>query len=102
MHVEHVSLQAREHRQRRVADAEKRRQFRVAHGMEDGRFFELSNNSTSNSDAAAVTGEIEGGGEEVSQSQSQSQAKEKAQPVQEEYVDWEGNRTPVKKWFGLW
>lgn len=35
MHVQHTSMVARENRHKRVEDAEKRRQYRIAHGMEE-------------------------------------------------------------------
>ncbi|KAE8355304.1 hypothetical protein BDV28DRAFT_129306 [Aspergillus coremiiformis] len=34
MHVEHTSMQTRERRRQRIEDAEKRRQYRIAHGLE--------------------------------------------------------------------
>jgi hypothetical protein len=35
MHVQHTSMVARENRHKRIEDAEKRRQYRIAHGMEE-------------------------------------------------------------------
>lgn len=35
MHTEHVSVQTAEKRKRRVDDVEKRREYRVAHGLEE-------------------------------------------------------------------
>lgn len=35
MHVDHNSMRVREQRHRRIDDAEKRRQYRVAHGLEE-------------------------------------------------------------------
>jgi hypothetical protein len=35
MHVQHTSMVARENRHKRVEDAEKRRQYRIAHGLEE-------------------------------------------------------------------
>lgn len=71
---------AREHRQRRVNDAEKRRQYRVAHGLEEPSEEEK---------------------EKVAEVDTQSPIA--AEAVEEGvYVDFDGNKKPVKKWFGIW
>lgn len=76
MHVQHNSMRVREQRHRRIEDAEKRKQYRVAHGLEE-----------------------EETKEEVDvQSPVAAEGKEAAQ----EFVDWEGNKKPVKKWLGIW
>ncbi|KAG0158021.1 hypothetical protein PDIDSM_5534 [Penicillium digitatum] len=79
MHVEHNSMRVREQRHRRIEDAEKRKQYRVAHGLEE-----------------AEPEKKEESGNEVDL-QSPIAAAEGA-----EFVDWEGNRKPVKKWLGIW
>ncbi|KAL4893201.1 hypothetical protein BDV59DRAFT_178629 [Aspergillus ambiguus] len=81
MHVEHTSLETREKRQRRVEDAEKRRQFRVAHGLEEP------------AETAPATEPVD--------EQSPVAAEYRADG-QDEYVDWEGKKRPVKKWLGIW
>lgn len=76
----------REQRHRRIEDAEKRRQFRVAHGLE------------------------EPGEKDVERSgQGQGQGVEGGVDVQSpvagdsgEFVDFEGKKRPVKKWLGIW
>lgn len=88
MHVQHNSLETRQKRQRRVEDAEKRRQYRVAHGLE-----EPSAEDKEGESAAADGGEVVGVDE-----QSPVAVEEQAQ----EFVDWEGKRRPVKKWLGIW
>ncbi|KAL4920162.1 hypothetical protein BDW62DRAFT_177765 [Aspergillus aurantiobrunneus] len=87
MHVEHTSVQTREKRQRRVEDAEKRRQFRIAHGLEEPSEEERGDKgkSVEMDDQSPVAVEI----------QRQDQGRE-------EYVDWEGKRRPVRKWLGIW
>ncbi|KAJ5513191.1 hypothetical protein N7463_002743 [Penicillium fimorum] len=84
MHVQHNSMRVREQRHRRVEDAEKRKQYRVAHGLEEAepekKKDEGANEVDSQSPVAAVEG-VEG---------------------TNEFVDWEGNKKPVKKWLGIW
>ncbi|KAI9044059.1 uncharacterized protein KD926_001882 [Aspergillus affinis] len=91
MHVQHNSLETRQKRQRRVEDAEKRRQYRVAHGMEEP-------SAEDNKDA-----KTEADGEELVGVDDQSPvAVEEQKKDQAEFVDWEGQRRPVKKWLGIW
>lgn len=82
MHVAHESEVAREKRHRRIEDAEKRRQYRIAHGLEE----------PGEGDAKVVAA-AEGG---------EKAGAEAAPPGKDEYVDWEGRRRPVKKWLGIW
>ncbi|KAE8145448.1 hypothetical protein BDV25DRAFT_144651 [Aspergillus avenaceus] len=82
MHVQHTSLETREKRHRRVEDADKRRQYRIAHGLEEPE-------------------EPKGAEAEVVDDQSPV-ADESASKVSSEYVDWEGKKKPVKKWLGIW
>ncbi|KAL4803526.1 hypothetical protein BDV18DRAFT_42204 [Aspergillus unguis] len=81
MHVQHTSRETREKRMRRVEDAEKRRQFRIAHGLEEPAENEVAKEGEQVDDQSPVA---------VDQAQSQ------------EFVDWEGKRRPVKKWLGIW
>ncbi|KAL4795229.1 hypothetical protein BDV19DRAFT_363379 [Aspergillus venezuelensis] len=92
MHVQHTSVETREKRQRRVEDAEKRRQFRVAHGLEE----------PSEADAAAANKEQGAVVEIDDQSPIAVEAQQGSRSAQGEYVDWEGKRRPVKKWLGIW
>ncbi|KAJ5899309.1 hypothetical protein N7495_004053 [Penicillium taxi] len=78
MDVQHNSMLVREQRQGRVQDAEKRRQYRVAHGMEEAA--EADKAAVDTHSPVAVDEGLKKG----------------------EYVDWEGNRKPVKKWLGIW
>ncbi|KAG2413438.1 hypothetical protein HFD88_002627 [Aspergillus terreus] len=88
MHVEHTSLETREKRQRRVEDAEKRRQFRVAHGLEEP------------AEEKAVEAPAEAQVDEQSPVAAEFQGSGSGSA--EEYVDWEGKKRPVKKWLGIW
>lgn len=76
----------REKRHQRVEDAEKRRQYRVAHGLEE----EQDDKSKGGKEAAAVDDD------------QSPVARDVDSTGQAEYVDWEGNKKPVKKWFGIW
>ncbi|KAJ5856084.1 uncharacterized protein N7529_010028 [Penicillium soppii] len=78
MHVQHNSMRVREQRHRRVEDAEKRKQYRIAHGLE-----EAEKN-------------------EAVEADSQSPVAAPAAVGSEEYIDFEGNKRPVKKWLGIW
>ncbi|KAL4992236.1 hypothetical protein BDW68DRAFT_96292 [Aspergillus falconensis] len=87
MHVQHTSMETREKRMRGVEDAEKRRQFRIAHGLEEPSEQELAKEGKQ--------------GEQVDdQSPIAPEARDGAGAG--EYVDWEGKRRPVKKWLGIW
>ncbi|KAL5336453.1 hypothetical protein BJX70DRAFT_282179 [Aspergillus crustosus] len=88
MHVQHSSVETRERRMRRVEDAEKRRQFRVAHGLEEASERDITK-----------TGETEGAGVVVD---DQSPIAVEVQGQEHEYVDFEGKKRPVKKWLGIW
>lgn len=91
MHVQHESMLARERRQRRIEDAEKRRRYRIAHGLEE-------------------PGENAADGQSPAQAQAQSAGADAAEGEgagsgaagRDEYIDWEGRRRPVKKWLGIW
>ncbi|KAJ0422872.1 hypothetical protein BJY00DRAFT_310876 [Aspergillus carlsbadensis] len=87
MHVQHTSMETREKRHRRVEDAEKRRQFRVAHGLEEPSEADLEGKEKSQEGAEGAVDD-----------QSPVAADVQAQ----EYVDWEGKKRPVKKWLGIW
>ncbi|KAJ6049818.1 hypothetical protein N7499_011595 [Penicillium canescens] len=81
MHVQHESMRVREQRHRRVEDAEKRKMYRVAHGLEE-------------EDAKKEDGGAE---KEVD-----VQSPVAVEVGEGEFVDWEGKKRPVKKWFGIW
>jgi hypothetical protein len=89
MDVEHKTVQAEEQRLQRFGDAYKRHQFRVAHGMKEGPAVGPETNVFEERDRENAKM-----GQEQEQGQGQSQ--------EEEYVDFEGQRRPVKKWLGIW
>jgi hypothetical protein len=81
-------METREKRHRRVEDAEKRRQFRVAHGLEEPSEADLKGTGEKSEDG------VEGAVDDQSPVAAEVQA--------QEYVDWEGKKRPVKKWLGIW
>ncbi|KAJ5093679.1 hypothetical protein N7456_009540 [Penicillium angulare] len=81
MHVQHESMRVREQRHRRVEDAEKRRQYRVAHGLEEPNDKEKETAAVDDQSPIAVPESQVGG---------------------DVYVDFDGNKKPVKKWLGIW
>lgn len=76
-------MRVREQRHRRVEDAEKRKQYRVAHGLEEAEPEKKKNEDSKEVDLQSPVAAVEG-------------AEDK------EFVDWEGNERPVKKWLGIW
>ncbi|KAL4933401.1 uncharacterized protein BDV17DRAFT_251830 [Aspergillus undulatus] len=95
MHVQHTSMETREKRKRRVEDAEKRRQFRVAHGLEEPSEADLGGRKEGQNQG--VVGEVV---DDQSPVAVEAQGNDNVQS--DEYVDWEGKRRPVKKWLGIW
>lgn len=99
MHVQHTSVLAREKRHKRIEDAEKRRQYRVAHGLEAPA---VANTATAA--AAAVeddqspvaAGVVDSNVELVKADQPDAVA------AAGEYRDFSGEKRPVKKWLGIW
>lgn len=85
--MQHNSIETREKRRRRVDDAEKRRQYRVAHGLEE----------PNEKDLAGADGK-----EVAVDDQSPVAKEQQGEDDKNVYVDWEGNKRPVKKWLGIW
>ncbi|KAJ5129393.1 uncharacterized protein N7515_005432 [Penicillium bovifimosum] len=84
MHVEHNSMRVREQRHRRIEDAEKRKQYRIAHGLEEEPAKDAKDDAEVDVQSPVADAAVD--------------AKEGAK----EFVDWEGNKKPVKKWLGIW
>lgn len=89
----------REKRHRRVEDAEKRRQYRIAHGLEEPEVV-ASRDGLDGDEQSPVAvehrGKEDGVGLEVASASSAEDSNAAS------YVDWEGRRRPVKKWLGIW
>lgn len=80
MDAHHNTLQSKEKRRRNVDDVEKRRAYRIAHGLEEPEL-ETQNGEDGNIAAVAAPAEGEKDGSNAGQ---------------------ERTRRPVKKWFGIW
>ncbi|EAW14161.1 uncharacterized protein ACLA_071940 [Aspergillus clavatus NRRL 1] len=87
MHVQHNSVETREKRLKRVEDAEKRRQYRIAHGLEEPA--ETDGKADADADAPVVDDQSPVAVDVPASSGA-------------EYVDWDGQKKPVKKWLGIW
>lgn len=94
MHVQHESMRVREQRHRRVEDAEKRRQYRIAHGLEE--------EPKKKEGEAAVEGVDGQSPVAVDVAADVAGAGGVGAGAGEEFVDWEGKKKPVKKWLGIW
>ena len=92
MDVQHNSMRVREQRHRRIEDAEKRRQYRVAHGLEEPS--PQDQNQNQNQDQGQGQVKVEAGVDD--------QSPVAGMQGQGEFVDWEGKKKPVKKWLGIW
>ena len=88
MHVQHNSMLVREQRHRRVEDAEKRKEYRVAHGLEEAEPVKKAEGVEEVDPQSPVAVAAIAGGEGAE--------------AAKEFVDWEGNKRPVKKWLGIW
>ncbi|KAG6991331.1 hypothetical protein G7Y79_00053g088140 [Physcia stellaris] len=100
MHVEQRSQVVAEMRQKRLDDIEKRNAYRKAHGIKDpqgvwgfGRRLEYYD---SKEDVEKAVGEV-ARAEDASPVTAEPAAVGKG-----EYLDFEGKRKPLKKWFGIW
>lgn len=102
LHTEQITIQTDERRRKKLEDVEKRRLYRQAHGIGtmglDSIFSRKSQASSSevSSSEAEETNPIH---DDKLVGESAVSAGEA--PGQPTYVDWEGKRKPVKKWFGI-
>lgn len=84
---------------RRVEDAEKRRQFRVAHGLEEDSQSAGDGDGDGDRKSEAAR-DVVGGDDQAPVALDSAQSRQGQGSG--EYVDWEGRRRPVKKWLGIW
>jgi hypothetical protein len=96
MHVQHTSMLTREKRHRRIEDAEKRRKYRIAHGLEEPDDADATEaaNVDNPSPLAANAVDLD------PQQQRNDPVVEGS--TGEQYRDFEGRQRPVKKWLGIW
>ncbi|KKK13248.1 hypothetical protein P175DRAFT_0517814 [Aspergillus ochraceoroseus IBT 24754] len=96
MHVQHTSMETREKRHRRIEDAEKRRQYRIAHGLEEPDAAEEAKGAEAVDDQSPIAVDV------AAASAAGVNANVNENEHAGEYVDWEGKKRPVKKWLGIW
>ncbi|KAF2763731.1 hypothetical protein EJ03DRAFT_57829 [Teratosphaeria nubilosa] len=97
MHVQYISAQTAEKRKQKLDDAEKRKEYRKAHGIETKGEGMLEKFVGVTAEGAA---QREGGAVEDA---SPVAAVDKAAMPEGTYVDCEGKvQTEKKKWFGIW
>ena len=116
LNTAHTSAETAERRKRKVDDVQKRAQYRKAHGLDknegwggwtakgdDEEASPVKGDGVNTSSVAKVDGAI---GKEVGSEQAiastESIASAEAAVDDGTYVDWEGRRRRVKKWFGIW
>lgn len=115
MHVAHVSEQTAERRRQKVSDVRKRSEYRKAHGLDQdesafggwtARSDEQVMGAGMREGEGTVVARTPGPGPETTMELARETVKNvegKGEEEQEAYVDFEGNRAPVrKKWFGIW
>lgn len=99
LHTEQITIQTDERRRKKLEDVEKRRLYRQAHGMGTmglDSIFTKKNTQDSSSEAEEtkpIADDNPVGQSAFSPGEASGQST---------YVDWEGKRKPVKKWFGIW
>ena len=96
MHTAHTSAETAERRKRKLEEVQKRRAYRVAHGLEkaDSQGMEMSEEG-----AVAVAGSVPG---DEGEGEGREDGKEGGGGGKGEYVDFEGRKRPIKKWLGIW
>lgn len=93
MHVEHVSRLTREKRHQRIEDAQKRRRYRIEHGLESPDEEGLTLTKT------AESGQVDDQSPIAADVEDHQAAKNDASSAGDEL---QGRRRPVKKWLGIW
>ncbi|MCJ1288601.1 hypothetical protein MMC34_000129 [Xylographa carneopallida] len=104
MHTAHISAVTAERRKKKVEDVQKRAQYRKAHGLDQG---EGLGQWTAKADAEMLGPSLKTDraiGVEVGAGNGIGLGKAADENVAHDnvYVDWEGKKKPIKKWFGIW
>ena len=111
LHGEHISAQTAEKRRKNVEDVQKRAQYRKAHGLEEnqGIFGWTAKSDAESLGPAIPTGDRIVNDNLVSGSRADEDdepSPKSSVPIGEDkrasYVDFEGKKKPVKRWFGIW
>lgn len=89
---------AREKRHKRIEDAEKRRQYRVAHGLEAPAVAD-SAEAVKDDQSPIAAGAVDSS---VGVVKADAGPEAESTAVPGDYRDFEGKKRPVKKWLGIW
>lgn len=100
LHTEQITIQTDERRRKKLEDVEKRRLYRQAHGMGTMGLDSIFSRKTQVSSSEASSSEAEETNP-IHDDNLVSAVSPGEAPGQPTYVDWEGKRKPVKKWFGI-
>ena len=92
MHVQHTSVMTREQRHQRNQDVEKRRQYRIAHGLEEPDEVDVKEAGTAQDDQSPIAPDAD----QPQQTDSKDGRGDREQGMVE------GPKRPVKKWLGIW
>lgn len=92
-----MSRLTREKRHQRIADAEKRRQYRIAHGLE-----EPDQAGARDGPTPAAVDDQSPVAPGADRPQENDDCQEAAAAGENVYRDFEGRKRPVKKWLGIW
>lgn len=109
LHTEYVSAETAEKRKKKVDDVQKRSRYRKAHGLENEQDL---GGWTAKTDAESlgpalpsqdVPGRVEGpSGNKIVTNAAEDESKSVPSAAEDQYVDFEGKRRPIKKWLGIW
>ncbi|EEP81594.1 conserved hypothetical protein [Uncinocarpus reesii 1704] len=99
MHADHVTLETTEKRKRNVDDVQKRKEYRIAHGLEEREVEPVQKEDDNSPQRKEEGGSSEAGAVAVAASGAQEGGEIGEGDT---YVDWEGKKRPVKKWLGIW
>ncbi|MCJ1280812.1 hypothetical protein MMC26_000129 [Xylographa opegraphella] len=104
MHTAHISAVTAERRKKKVEDVQKRAQYRKAHGLDQGEGLgqwtakadEEMLGPSLKTDRAVEVDPSAGSGTGLGKAEDTKLAQDNV------FVDWEGRKLPIKKWFGIW
>ena len=98
MDVVRTSAETQERRKRELEDIQKRNTYRIAHGLKEANSQGMGawtyKDSVDTGERSTAPDGIAGMASDESKASHRSRNKV--------YVDWEGNKRPVKKWLGIW
>lgn len=109
MTTEYESARIKEKRDKNLEDLEKRRKYAKVHGLDHEYWFfgwgleGLRDTDGGSGDKRGVDVSGSEGEEKAAVSGGRrSRRREDTREDQGVYLDWDGKRKPLKKWFGIW